>query len=212
MGSFANVIITIMNNLGIGLIFLFLFYFAISYVTIRFLLESYVSSRGDKDKDVKNLIHAISLILGVSIGFFLSTFSGLLLFTQYFLSFVITTVLIFFFFLLIANIFTGGKVFEFSSSQLKDTSKDAAKYLPLIIFIFLVVFALLSLFYAYQDYFISLSLGTNPLSYFYYQTFNPYILFLVIFFILIGTGIILMGSGDSDSKESGGSSQKQEKK
>jgi hypothetical protein len=213
MTSFADFIINLINYFGIGLIFLFIFYFAIFYSLLLFLFR-YIQTKDQQKQKTAEIDRIIALLISISASFFLTSFSGYFLFTQYFLAFISSMILIFFFFILIVNLLTNGMFFNhlsnlFSNPQNLSTSK--MKYVPLFIILAIIIFALLAMYYAYQDYFISLALGTNPQSQIYQITFNEYILFLVIFFIVLGMFIMAIGSGGGETQKGGGETQAKSK-
>ncbi len=209
MASFADFIINLVNILGINLIFVFLFYFGILYFLIKFLLDS-IGGKDEKGRK-KDINSILAFIISVSASFLLTTFTGFVLYTQYFVAFIVSMILVLFFLVLITAFLTNGKVFELmekgmSSGERKQGSASLAPAIMLIIFT--IVFALLSVYYAYQDYFLSITFGTSPQAQIYTITFNPYILFAMIFFILIGIFLIFSSIGFSSGDEKG--SEKQE--
>jgi predicted membrane protein len=112
-------------------------------------------------------------------------------------------ILAFFFFILIGSFLTNGKMFELIEKRMisSEGRSGSARYIPLIIVLFIVLFALLAMYYAYQSYFLSVTLGTSPIAKVYTITFNPYILFAVIFFVIIGMFLIFSGTTSSSEKE-----------
>jgi len=210
MTSFADFIINLVNILGINLIFVFLFYFGILYFLIKFLMDSIgkVGEKGEKKEggDGKGDINSIlAFIISVSASLLLTTFTGFVSYTQYFVAFVVSMILAFFFFILIGSFLTNGKMFELIEKRIVSSEgrSGSARYIPLIIVLFIVVFALLAMYYAYQSYFLSVTFGTSPIARVYAITFNPYILFAVIFFIIIGVFLIFSGTSVSSEKEKG---------
>ena len=211
MASFADFIINLVNILGINLIFVFLFYFGILYFLIKFLMDSIVG-KGEKGGK-KDINSTLAFIISVSASFLLTTFTGFVLYTQYFVAFIVSMILVLFFFILISAFLTNGKIFELMEKQafFGEGKQGGARFIPpIMLIIFIIIFALLSVYYAYQDYFLSITFGTSPQSQIYTITFNPYILFAIIFFILIG--IFLIFSGTGFSSEGGKGSEKQEAK
>ncbi len=209
MASFADFIINLVNILGINLIFVFLFYFGILYFLIKFLLDS-IGGKDEKGgkKDINSIL---AFIISVSASFLLTTFTGFVLYTQYFVAFTVSMILVLFFFILITAFLTNGKIFELMEKRMfpGEGKYDGARLIPpIMLIIFIIVFALLSVYYAYQDYFLSITFGTSPQAQIYTITFNPYILFAMIFFILIG--IFLIFSSTGFSSEGGKGSEKQE--
>ena len=211
MASFADFIINLVNILGINLIFVFLFYSGVLYFLIKFLLDS-IGGRGEKGGK-KDINSTLAFIISISASLLLTTFTGFVLYTQYFIAFIVSTILVLFFFILMAAFLTSGKVFESiekrtSSGEGKQSSARLVP--PIMLLIFIIIFALLSMYYAYQDYFLSIAFGTSPQAQIYTITFNPYILFAMIFFILIG--IFLIFSSTGFGSEGGKGSEKQEAK
>jgi uncharacterized membrane protein YgcG len=214
MTSFADFIINVVNVLGINLIFVFLFYFGILYFLIKFLMDNMVKvgEKGEKKDEKggkKDINSTLAFIISISASLLLTTFTGFVLYTQYFVAFVVSMILVFFFFILLGSFLTNGKMFELIEKRMISTEgrPTNARYIPLIIVIFIILFALLAMYYAYQNYFLSITLGTSPLAQTYLITFNPYILFAMIFFILIG--IFLIFSGTSVGSEGGKGPEKQ---
>jgi hypothetical protein len=213
MTSFADFIINVVNVLGINLIFVFLFYFGILYFLIKFLMDSIVKAgeKGEKKDEggKKDINSTLAFIISISASLLLTTFTGFVSYTQYFVAFVVSMILVFFFFILLGSFLTNGKIFEVIEKRLFSTEgrPSNAKYIPLVIVIFIILFALLAMYYAYQNYFLSITLGTSSQTQTYLITFNPYILFAMLFFILIG--IFLIFSGTSVSSEGGKGSEKQ---
>ena len=214
MTSFADFIINLVNLLGINLIFVFLFYFGILYFLIKFLMDNMIKigEKGEKkdEKESKKDIYSIlTFIISISASFLLTTFTGFVLYTQYFVAFVVSMILVFFFFMLISSLLTNGKIFELMGKGISSSEgrPSGARYIPLVIVIFIIMFALLAMYYAYQSYFLSVTLGNSPQTQTYLITFNPYILFAMFFFILIG--IFLIASGTGVSSEGGKGSEKQ---
>jgi uncharacterized membrane protein YgcG len=214
MTSFADFIINVVNVLGINLIFVFLFYFGILYFLIKFLMDSIVKvgEKGEKKDEggsKKDINSTLAFIISISASILLTTFTGFVLYTQYFVAFVVSMILVFFFFIILGSFLTNGKIFEVIEKRLfsSEGRPSNAKYIPLVIVIFIILFALLAMYYAYQNYFLSITLGTSPLAQTYLITFNPYILFAMLFFILIG--IFLIFSGTSVSSEGGKGPEKQ---
>jgi len=201
MTSFADFIINVVNILGINLIFVFLFYFGILYFLIRFLMDSI--GKKDEKGGKKDINSILAFIISISASLLLTTFTGFVLYTQYFIAFIVSMILVFFFFILLGSFLTNGKMFELIEKRMisAEGRPGGARYIPIIIVIFIILFALLSMYYAYQNYFLSITFGTSPLAQTYIITFNPYILFAMIFFILIG--IFLIFSGTSVSSEGG---------
>jgi len=217
MTSFADFIINVVNVLGINLIFVFLFYFGILYFLIKFLMDSMVKAgekgeKKDEKAEKKDINSTLAFIISVSASLLLTTFTGFVLYTQYFVAFVVSMILVFFFFIIIGSLLTNGKMFELIEKRMFSTEgrPSGARYIPLVIVIFIIMFALLAMYYAYQQYFLSITLGTSPQAQIYMITFNPYILFAVIFFVIIG--VFLIFSGTSVSSEGGKGSEKQEAK
>jgi uncharacterized membrane protein YgcG len=214
MTSFADFIINVVNVLGINLIFVFLFYFGILYFLIKFLMDNMVKvgEKGEKKDEKggkKDINSTLAFIISISASLLLTTFTGFVSYTQYFVAFVVSMVLVFFFFILLGSFLTNGKMFELIGKGMSSSEgkPSGARYIPLVIIIFIIMFALLSMYYAYQSYFLSITLGTSPLAQTYLITFNPYILFAMLFFILIG--IFLIFSGTSVSSEGGKGPEKQ---
>ena len=209
MASFADFIINLVNLLGINMIFVFLFYFGILYFLIKFLMDSI--TKKDEKEGKKNINSTLAFIISISASLLLTTFTGFVLYTQYFVAFVVSMVLVFFFFILLGSFLTNGKIFEVIEKRLFSTEgrPSGARYIPLVIVIFIVLFALLAMYYAYQNYFLSITLGTSPQAQTYLITFNPYILFAMIFFVLIGIFLIFSGI---DVSSGGKGSEKQEAK
>ena len=207
MTSFADFIINLVNVLGINLIFVFLFYFGILYFLIKFLMDSI--GKKDEKGGKKDINNTLAFIISISASLLLTTFTGFVSYTQYFVAFVVSMILVFFFFILLGSFLTNGKIFEVIEKRLFSTEgrPSNAKYIPLVIVIFIILFALLAMYYAYQNYFLSITLGTSSQTQTYLITFNPYILFAMLFFILIG--IFLIFSGTSVSSEGGKGSEKQ---
>jgi len=207
MTSFADFIINVVNILGINLIFVFLFYFGILYFLLKFLMDSMVKAgeKGEKKDEggKKDISSILAFIISVSASLLLTTFTGFVLYTQYFVAFTVSMILVFFFFIIIGSFLTNGKIFELMGRGMfsSEGRSSSAKYIPIIIVVFIILFALLSMYYAYQKYFLSITYGTSPQAQNYIITFNPYILFAMIFFILIG--IFLIFSGTSVSSEGG---------
>jgi hypothetical protein len=210
MTSFADFIINIVNILGINLIFVFLFYFGILYFLIKFLMDSI--TKKDEKGEKKDINSTLAFIISLSASLLLTTFTGFVSYTQYFVAFVVSMILVFFFFILMGSFLTNGKMFELIEKRIVSSEgrSGSARYIPLIIVLFIVLFALLAMYYAYQSYFLSITLGTSPIAKVYTITFNPYILFAVIFFVIIGMFLILSGTTSSSEKEKG--SEKQEAK
>ena len=213
MTSFADFIINVVNVLGINLIFVFLFYFGILYFLIKFLMDSMVKAgekgeKKDEGESKKDIYSTLAFIISVSASILLTTFTGFVLYTQYFVAFTVSMILVFFFFIIIGSFLTNGKIFEVIEKRLfsSERKQSSARYIPIIIVVFIVLFALLSMYYAYQSYFLSITYGTSPQAQNYIITFNPYILFAMIFFILIG--IFLIFSGTSVGSEGGKGSEK----
>jgi len=214
MTSFADFIINLVNVLGINMIFVFLFYFGILYFLIKFLMDIMVkgSEKGEKKDEKaekKDINRILAFIISVSASLLLTTFTGFVLYTQYFVAFVVSMILVFFFFILISSLITNGKIFELieKGTSSGEGRPSGARYIPLVIVIFIIMFALLAMYYAYQQYFLSITLGTSPQAQTYLITFNPYILFVMFFFILIG--VFLIFSGTIVSSEGGKGPEKQ---
>jgi len=207
MTSFAGFIINVVNVLGINMIFVFLFYFGILYFLIKFLMDGMVKS-GEKGGK-KDINSALAFIISISASLLLTTFTGFVLYTQYFVAFVVSMILVFFFFILLSSLLTNGKISELIEKRISsgEGRGSGARYIPLIIIIFIIMFALLAMYYGYQSYFLSISVGTSPQSQTYSITFNPYILFVMFFFILIG--IFLISAGTNASSEGGKGPEKQ---
>ncbi|MCG2868203.1 MAG: hypothetical protein L7G90_02355, partial [Candidatus Nanopusillus sp.] len=196
MVSFASFIINLVNVLGINLIFTFLFYFGILYFLIKFLLDAI--GKKDEKEGKKDINSVLAFIISVSASLLLTTFTGFVLYTQYFVAFVVSMILVFFFFILLGAFLTNGKIFELIEKRMFSSERQSsAKYIPLIMVIFIILFALLAMYYAYEGYFLSITFGTSPGALNYIITFNPYILFAAIFFVLIGVFLILSGTGPS---------------
>jgi len=209
MASFADFIINLVNLLGINMIFVFLFYFGILYFLIKFLMDSI--TKKDEKEGKKNINSTLAFIISISASLLLTTFTGFVLYTQYFVAFIVSMILVFFFFILLASFLTNGKMFELIEKRMVSSEgrPSGARYIPLVIVIFIVLFALLAMYYAYQNYFLSITLGTSPQAQTYLITFNPYILFAMIFFVLIGIFLIFSGI---DVSSGGKGSEKQEAK
>jgi len=207
MTSFGDFIINLVNVLGINLIFVFLFYFGILYFLIKFLMDSI--GKKDEKGGKKDINSTLAFIISISASLLLTTFTGFVLYTQYFIAFTVSMILVFFFFILLASFLTNGKISELIEKRIfsGEGRPGSARYIPLIIIIFIILFALLAMYYAYQDYFLSITFGTSPQAQIYVITFNPYILFAIIFFVLIG--IFLIFSGTGFSSESGKGPEKQ---
>jgi len=210
MASFADFIINLVNLLGINMIFVFLFYFGILYFLIKFLMDSI--TKKDEKGEKKDINSILAFIISISASLLLTTFTGFVLYTQYFVAFIVSMILVFFFFILLGSFLTNGKMFELIEKRMVSSEgrSGSARYIPAIIVLFIVLFALLAMYYAYQKYFLSITLGTSPQAQIYMITFNPYILFAMIFFVLIG--VFLIFSGTSVSSEGGKGSEKQEAK
>jgi len=209
MASFADFIINLVNLLGINMIFVFLFYFGILYFLIKFLMDSI--TKKDEKEGKKNINSTLAFIISISASLLLTTFTGFVLYTQYFVAFIVSMILVFFFFILLASFLTNGKMFELIEKRMVSSEgrPSGARYIPLVIVIFIVLFALLAMYYAYQNYFLSITLGTSPQAQTYLITFNPHILFAMIFFVLIGIFLIFSGI---DVSSGGKGSEKQEAK
>jgi len=206
MASFASFIINLVNILGINLIFTFLFYFGILYFLIKFLLDAI--GKKDEKEGKKDINSALAFIISVSASLLLTTFTGFVLYTQYFVAFIVSMILVFFFFILLGAFLTNGKIFELIEKRMFSSERQSsARYIPLIMVIFIILFALLAMYYAYQGYFLSITFGTSPGALNYIITFNPYILFAAIFFVLIGVFLILSGTGPSSESEKGSEKQ-----
>jgi small-conductance mechanosensitive channel len=203
MASFASFIINLVNILGINLIFTFLFYFGILYFLIKFLLDAI--GKKDEKEGKKDINSVLAFIISVSASLLLTTFTGFVLYTQYFVAFIVSVILVFFFFILLGAFLTNGKIFELIEKRMFSSERQSnAKYIPLIMVIFIILFALLAMYYAYQGYFLSITFATSPGALNYIITFNPYILFAAIFFVLIGVFLILSGTGPSSESEKQG--------
>jgi len=204
MASFADFIINLVNLLGINMIFVFLFYFGILYFLIKFLMDSI--TKKDEKEGKKDINSALAFIISISASLLLTTFTGFVLYTQYFVAFIVSMILVFFFFILLASFLTNGKMFELIEKRMisSEGRSGSARYVPFIMVIFIVLFALLAMYYAYQKYFLSITLGTSPQAQIYMITFNPYILFAMIFFVLIGIFLIFSGTGGSEKQEAKG--------
>jgi hypothetical protein len=210
MASFADFIINLVNILGINLIFVFLFYSGVLYFLIKFLLDS-IGGRGEKGGK-KDINSTLAFIISISASLLLTTFTGFVLYTQYFIAFTVSMILVFFFFILLASFLTNGRIFELIEKRILsgEGRPSNVRYMPLIIIIFIILFALLAMYYAYQDYFSSINFGTSPQAQIYTITFNPYILFAMMFFILIGIFLIFSSTGFGSEGRKG--SEKQEAK
>ncbi|BFI73432.1 hypothetical protein YN1_4190 [Nanoarchaeota archaeon] len=211
MATFADFILNLINYSGIGMIFLFIFYFAVFYALLLFLfryMKIREEQKGDQQKKLPGVDNIIAFLISISAAFFLTTLSGYYLFTQYFLGFVAATLILFLFFIVISNMLTNGKFFEFiSNPQRQSTGSSAFRYIPIVIIVILMVFAFVSMYYAYQSYFLSITSGVGLQAQVYQTTFNPYIIFTVFFFVIVGIFIIIMGSGSSGTsggQQSGG--------
>ena len=203
MASFASFIINLVNILGINLIFTFLFYFGILYFLIKFLLDAI--GKKDEKEGKKDINSVLAFIISVSASLLLTTFTGFVLYTQYFVAFIASMILVFFFFILLGAFLTNGKIFELIEKRMfSGERQSSARYLPLLMVIFIILFALLAMYYAYEGYFLSITFGTSPGALNYIITFNPYILFAAIFFVLIGVFLILSGTGPSSESGKGG--------
>ena len=207
MTSFADFIINAVNVLGINLIFVFLFYFGILYFLIKFLMGNMVKT-GEKGEK-KDIYSTLAFIISISASFLLATFTGFVLYTQYFVAFVVSMILVFFFFMLLSSLITNGKIFELieKGTSSSEGRPSGIRYIPIVIIIFVIMFALLAMYYGYQNYFLSITFGSSPQTQTYLITFNPYILFAMFFFILIG--IFLIASGTGVSSEGGKGTEKQ---
>jgi hypothetical protein len=207
MTSFADFIINAVNVLGINLIFVFLFYFGILYFLIKFLMGNMVKT-GEKGEK-KDIYSTLAFIISISASFLLTTFTGFVLYTQYFVAFVVSMILVFFFFMLLSSLITNGKIFELieKGTSSSEGRPSGIRYIPIVIIIFVIMFALLAMYYGYQNYFLSITFGSSPQTQTYLITFNPYILFAMFFFILIG--IFLIASGTGVSSEGGKGTEKQ---
>ncbi|BBL45263.1 hypothetical protein MJ1_0088 [Nanobdella aerobiophila] len=203
MGSFASLLLVIMNNLGLNLIFLFLFYFGLFYFIISYILRLL-----QKNDTSKININPIAIILSISISYLLTTFSGFIGFTQYFLAFNTSILLLLFFFILMGSLISGGALTDSLSQivKLQDPkqvqSSNGGRIILITIVVFLIVFGILSMYFGYQNYFLSLSSSNSLQAQQFLSVGNPYILFLLFFFIILGVGIILLGAG-GDSKPKG---------
>jgi len=195
MASFADFIINLVNILGINLIFVFLFYFGILYFLIKFLLDSI--GKKDEKGGKKDINSILAFIISVSASLLLTTFTGFVLYTQYFIAFTVSMILVFFFFILLSSFLTNGKISELIEKRIfsGEGRPSSVRYIPLMIMIFIILFALLAMYYAYQDYFLLINFGTSPQAQIYTIAFNPYILFAIIFFILIGIFLVFSGTG-----------------
>jgi hypothetical protein len=209
MASFADFIINLVNLLGINMIFVFLFYFGILYFLIKFLMDSI--TKKDEKGEKKDINSILAFIISISASLLLTTFTGFVLYTQYFVAFIVSMILVFFFFILLGSFLTNGKMFELIEKRMVSSEgrSGSARYIPAIIVLFIVLFALLAMYYAYQSYFLSITLGTSPMAKVYTITFNPYILFAIIFFVIIGVFLIFSGT---DVSSGGKGSEKQEAK
>jgi len=209
MASFADFIINLVNLLGINMIFVFLFYFGVLYFLIKFLMDSI--TKKDEKGEKRDINSILAFIISISASLLLTTFTGFVLYTQYFVAFIVSMILVFFFFILLASFLTNGKMFELIEKRMVSSEgrSSSARYIPLVMLIFIVLFALLAMYYAYQKYFLSITLGTSPQAQIYMITFNPYILFAVIFFVIIGVFLIFSGT---DVSSGGKGSEKQEAK
>ena len=209
MASFADFIINLVNLLGINMIFVFLFYFGVLYFLIKFLMDSI--TKKDEKGEKKDINSILAFIISISASLLLTTFTGFVLYTQYFVAFIVSMILVFFFFILLGSFLTNGKMFELIEKRMVSSEgrSGSARYIPAIIVLFIVLFALLAMYYAYQKYFLSITLGTSPQAQIYMITFNPYILFAMIFFVLIGIFLIFSGI---DVSSGGKGSEKQEAK
>jgi uncharacterized membrane protein YgcG len=206
MTSFADFILNLVNILGINLIFTFLFYFGILYFLIKFLLDSI--GKKDEKEGKKDINSILAFIISVSVSLLLTTFTGFVLYTQYFVAFVVSMILAFFFFILLVAFLTNGKIFELIEKRMiSGERRGGARNILLIIIVFIILFALLAMYYAYQDYFLSINFGTSPAAQVYTITFNPYILFAIMFFVLIGIFLIFSGTGVSPEGEKGSEKQ-----
>jgi len=157
MASFASFIINLVNILGINLIFTFLFYFGILYFLIKFLLDAI--GKKDEKEGKKDINSALAFIISVSASLLLTTFTGFVLYTQYFVAFIVSMILVFFFFILLGAFLTNGKIFELIEKRMfSGERQSSARYIPLIMVIFIILFALLAMYYAYQGYFLSITL------------------------------------------------------
>jgi len=163
----------------------------------------------DEEGSKKDINSTLAFIISVSASLLLTTFTGFVLYTQYFVAFIVSMILVFFFFMLLSSLLTNGKIFELIEKRMSSTEgkPSGARYIPLVIAIFIIMFALLAMYYGYQSYFLSITLGSSPQTQTYLITFNPYILFVMFFFILIG--IFLIASGTNVSSEGGKGSEKQ---
>ena len=169
-------------------------------------------TKKDEKGEKKDINSILAFIISISASLLLTTFTGFVLYTQYFVAFIVSMILVFFFFILLGSFLTNGKMFELIEKRMVSSEgrSGSARYIPAIIVLFIVLFALLAMYYAYQKYFLSITLGTSPQAQIYMITFNPYILFAMIFFVLIG--VFLIFSGTSVSSEGGKGSEKQEAK
>ena len=214
MVSFADFIINAVNLLGINLIFVFLFYFGILYFLIKFLMGNMVKTgekgeKKDEGESKKDIYSILAFIISISASFLLTTFTGFVSYTQYFVAFIVSMILVFFFFMLISSLITNGKIFELleKGTSSSEGRPSGIRYIPIVIIIFVIMFALLAMYYGYQNYFLSVTFGSSPQTQTYLITFNPYILFAMFFFILIG--IFLVAAGTGVSSEGGKGSEKQ---
>jgi len=132
MASFADFIINLVNLLGINMIFVFLFYFGILYFLIKFLMDSI--TKKDEKEGKKDINSALAFIISISASLLLTTFTGFVLYTQYFVAFIVSMILVFFFFILLASFLTNGKMFELIEKRMVSSEgrSSSARYIPFI--------------------------------------------------------------------------------
>ncbi len=183
--TLGNVFLSVAQFFGLHYIFGFILIFSITYVFSTLILSNI---KGIDDK-IKN---KLSLLFAISVGFFVITLYGITTFLQYFLSLTTGMILVIFFFILVVSIFTGRSLYESINPQQPST---ALRLSNILVVILLIVFAFLSLFLAYFEYFEQLNQARSPFSIYTLYAMNPYILYIVFLFIIIGVLILLLSAG-----------------
>lgn len=193
--NLGDLFIKTLDNLGILNLFFILFLFSIFFLTSYIILRSIGKISDEK------LAKFLSAIISISIAFLLVSVEGLRLFFQYFLSFSLGIVLIIFLFLVSLSLLLGENIsnlFRFYETTTQTGAKvlslsTGGKISVILIIIFLIIFAILSFYYAYEDQLLSMQNPNTPQGIQTLFMISPQIIIIPIFFSILGIFIILFG-------------------
>ena len=191
MVSFADFMINFLEKIGVFYVFSLILVSTLVYITSYLILSSIKVNDNQLFKG--KVASVISALLAISAAFLTGYIYEVTILIRYFTSLSTITLLIIFFIILLFSFMRG------THETLPDKWK---RNVVVVLLILLVIFAFVSLYYSFKDYFEMLNLGQGAKGgeYIIFRTtWRPEILIVPFIFIFMGIVAVILGR-DEESK------------